>query len=238
MLSLSQADPDDDLGKARKPRGTKPRAQDARPPSGVLLAHLEEVSVALDFSLELPVRQRQVKKSSRQFEGSNWCDIARGDRDVSLLDDVLFHQNPHQSNPTSNRPSTSISILADGSGLDDDSLLDANHTSQEPALFSTYPQNSYSGCSTSTTYTSSLDDLAGPKQAVDQNKVSIESLAKLIDTSFRTMIYGKKSPATRGIRLIRGSQGPMLVEIAASVFSPGYLPVSHCLANQSTRPLC
>ena len=238
MLSLSQADLADDLERVRKPRETTPTTHAARPPCGVLLAHLEEISVALSFSLELPAKERQVKKPSRQFERSNLCDVAGGERNGSLLDDALLDQNPHQSNPTPKRPSTSIPTRADGSGLDDDSMLDTFHSTDEPALFSNSSQNSYSGCLTSSSCTSLLDNLAGPKQVVEKKKVSIENLAKLIDASFRTMIYGKKILATRGIRLTQGSQGPMLAEVAAPVFSPGYLPVSHCLANQPIWPKC
>ena len=233
MLSLSQADPDNDSGKARKPREAEATTHDVRPPCGVLVAHLEEISVALSFSLELPAKQPQVRNSSRQFERSGLCDEAGGKRDVSLLDAALFDQNPHQSSSTSKRPNPSTPVLADGSGLDDDTMLDTNHSSQEPALFSASSQNSQSGYLKSASHTSLLDDVASPEQVVEKNKVSIESLAKLIDASFRTMIYGKKSLATRGIRLTQGSQGPTLAEIAAPVFSPGYLPVSYCPAKLS-----
>lgn len=105
-------------------------------------------------------------------------------------------------------------------------------------MFSTSSQNSYSGCLKSTPYTSPLEDLAGPKQVVEKNKVSVESLAKLVDASFRTMIYGKKSLVARGIKLTHGLQAPMLAEIAAPLFSPGYLLVSRCLVNQLVWPKC
>ena len=102
-------------------------------------------------------------------------------------------------------------------------------------MFSTSSQSSYSGCLKSTPCSSLFDGLAGPKQAVEKDKVSIESLAKLIDASFRTMIYGKKALATRGIKLIQALQVPMLAEVAAPLFSPGHLHVSHCLADQFIR---
>ena len=237
---MSQADLDNDLGKTRKPRETTPSTHDARPPGGVLVAHLEEISVALSFSLELPdpgsTKRRQVKKSSRQFEHSNLCDVARGGRDISRPHDALIDQDLHKRSPISRRPGSSIPVLAHGSGLDDDPMLDSNHSFQEPAMFSTSSHNWYSGCLPSAPYTSLLDDLTGPKQVVGQDKVSIESLAKLIDASFRTMIYGKKNLTTRGVKLTQELRTPMLAEIAPSVFSPGYLLVRHCLANQSIWP--
>ena len=192
MLSLSQADPEDDSGKTRKPWENKTPTHDTRPPSGVLLAHLEEISVALSFSLELP----------------------------------------------SDTPSTLIPAPADGSGLDDDAMLDTDYSSREPAMLSTSLQKSFSGCLPCSSSTSLLDGLAGPKHAVEQNEVAIASLAKLTDASFRTMIYGKKSPATPGIRMTQGSQAPVLAEIAAPLFSPGFLAVSHCIAIQSIWTNC
>lgn len=230
LLKLSQVDPQQGSVQSSKAGDESSVTRDTNPHSGILVAHLEEVAITWSFSLapaSALVRKRKVNQVSLRVEDETLYDAA-GDRDdMVLLDDVLYHRYPHQKFP---RCQESEPAATDIPEFEDDFVLDTDYSSQESDVSSAFSRGFHSNGSTSSSCMLLPEDSAVPQGTIPDYKVVFEDWSKLVDLSFRSLIYSDKR-ALRGITCDRGSIEPKLAEISPPLFSPGYLPVSAYLTN-------
>lgn len=201
---------------------------DTNPPSGVSIAHLEEVAITWRFSLapaSALVKRRKADQSFSKFGDEILCEITGGKNDTSFLDDILYSRYPHQEFC---RFQASEPTATDALELEDDSILDTDYSSQESIASSIFSQGFYSNGSTSSSCMLLPEDSAAPQETVPGHKVVIKEWAKLVGLSFRSLISSDKR-AVRGITSAQSSIEPKLAEISPPLFSPGYLPVSFTL---------
>ena len=233
VLDLTLADPHGNTNTMLKTTGTQVMAYDSRPPNGIVTAYLEEITVKLSFSHILPsnlVRKRKANDTTIDLDRNSLYDRSGGNVDsISFIDRRLPVQGPPcqqviQDNLFSVRPT--ISAL----GLDDDAMLDTDCSSQDTVV-------SFSSQATNTSYstTTSLRSLGSTavstNKVLEANKSPIADCAGLIDSAFRKMICGERSPSAKGVSCCKGCNGPMLAEIAPALFCPGYQLVSFTMTT-------
>lgn len=231
LLKLSHVDFRQGSLQSSKAGGESSLTIDTNPPSGVLVAHLEEVAITWRFHLppaSALARKRKVNLSSSRLEDKTLYDTA-GDRDDKiLLDDVLYHPYSHQKLP---RCQTSKSAATDTLEFEDDFILDTDYSSQESIVSATFSGGFHSNGSPSSSCMLLPEDSSVSQETVLDHKVVFEDCAKLVDLSFRSFIYSERR-ALRGITHAQGPIEPKLAEISPALFSPGYLPVSSYLPNR------
>lgn len=175
------------------------------------------------------MRKRKVYDLAFELNCSAVCGRIDEDHDMIMLGGVQHDQHSRQMSPTTERMQDLDSTAIDTLGFEDIIMFESGYSSQESAKFSTFSEDLDASRSTSLSSDSLLDVSTTPQEGVKNHKDIVEDMTKLVDSSFRTMIYGEKSQTAQGIRCTQCSKGPKLAEIAAPLFSPGYLPVSHSL---------
>ena len=228
LLKLSRLDFQQGSVQSSKAGGEFLATRDTNPPSGVLVAHLEEVAITWIFSLapvSALVKKRENKQSSSRLEDETLYDTA-GDRDnVILLDNVLYHRDQHQKIPRCQAPEPTATDTLE---FEDNFILDTDYSSQESIVSSSFSRGFHSNGSPSSSCMLLHEDSSVSQGSVLDYKVLFEDWAKLVDSSFRSLIYSDKR-ALRGITHAQGPIEPKLAEISPALFSPGYLPVSSYL---------
>ncbi|KAG7004615.1 hypothetical protein G7Y79_00024g055650 [Physcia stellaris] len=208
--------------------------RDTIPPRGVLVAHLEEVAITWRFSLppaSALAKKRKVDRSSSSLADETFYDIAGDRNDMILLDDLSYHRCPHQKVP---RYQASEPAATDIPEFGDNFMLDTDHSSQESIVSSTFSQGLNSNGSTSSSCMLLPEDSTVPKGTIPDYKVVVDDWAKLVDLSFRSLIYSDKM-ASKGTSRDRRSIEPKLAGISPPLFSPGYLPaIAHRNAHISS----
>ena len=229
VLGLMHADPHGNTTSATKRRGEQRATYDPIPPGGILLAHIEEVGIKLTFSLIHShgklVRKRKATDTSIESDHSRLRDHLVGDEDrIDIMAEGVYSHDPRYCEIAPDRLMTACPTTADDLELDDDSMLDADSSSQESMVFSDCSQVAESSCSSAKSSPAVLENNA--TEHVENNGVMLGDCAKLIDSSFRRILCGERGPAAQGVRATKDSKGPKLADIAPALFRPDYLSVS------------
>lgn len=230
VLGLIRTDPHENTTTFSKRGGKQTLTYDPNPPSGVLTAFLEEVTVQLSLSLVPPnvnlVRKRKVIDTSLEPNRNGPYDQLVGNRNPKdPVDEGAYNSCPHHRKPPQDHPVIPEPTTSDVLELGNDIMLDADSSSQESMVFSDCSQISNSSCSSNTSSPPVLEGNT-TETVVENRSVVLGDWAKLIDSSFRRMICGERAAAAQGVRLTKDSRGPKLADVAPALFCPDYLSVS------------
>ena len=236
VLDLTLADPRGNTNTALEAAGTHSTAYDPRPPHGIAIAYLKEIIVKLSFLHILPhnnlVKKRKANDTTIEPDrswlyhrlGSDKGSMSYVDRRSSVQESS--YQQVVQENPFSMDPTAGNALDSD-----DEVMLDVDSSSPESVVSSTFSQVTVSSSSTARSLVPLCNTEIGTNNILETNKFIIGDFARLVDSAFRTMICGERSPATKGVSCCRKSNEPMLAEIAPALFCPGYQMVSFAIAT-------
>ena len=209
-------------------------AYDSRPPNGIVTAYLEEVTVKLSFS-HIPasnlVRKRKANDTNIDLDRNRLYDRWGGTLDSTTFIDRRSHVQEPRYQKVIQDNLFSVMLTYSALDVDDDAMLDTDSSSQD-SVVSSSSQASISSYSTRTSLRSLGSTGVSTNKVLGSNKMTIGDFARLIDSAFRMMICGERSPSAKDVSCSRSSGGPMLAEIAPALFCPGYQLVSFAMITR------